>query len=62
MAQDSKEASAHSKEVAKGAFWSLAGQAGIRLVGFFYLVVLARMASQDDVGTFYLALSIFGVL
>ncbi len=52
----------HSKEMAKGAFWSFAGQAGIKLVGFFYLVILARMASQGDVGTFYLALSIFGIL
>ena len=60
--QVGKEASGHSKEVAKGALWSLAGQIGIKLVGFFYLVALARMASQDDVGTFYLALSIFGVL
>ncbi len=55
-------ASEHSKEMAKGAFWSIAGQLGIKLIGFFYLVILARMASQDDVGTFYLALSIFGVL
>jgi len=60
--QVGKEASAHSKEFAKGALWSFVAQAGIRLVGFFYLVALARMASQDDVGTFYLALSIFGVL
>jgi stage V sporulation protein B len=59
---DRKEASVHSKEFAKGAFWSLAGQIGIKLVGFFYLVIIARMASQNDVGTFYLALSIFGVL
>jgi len=54
--------SSFSKQIAKGAFWSLAGQIGIKLIGFFYLVVLARMASQSDIGTFYLALSIFGTL
>ena len=52
----------HSKEIAKGAFWSLAGNAGVKLIAFFYLVLVARMASQEDIGTFYLALSIFGTL
>jgi O-antigen/teichoic acid export membrane protein len=54
--------SEHSKEIAKGAFWNLAGSAGVKLIGFFYLVLLARMAPQEDVGTFYLALSIFGMI
>lgn len=53
--------SAHSKEIAKGTFWSLAGNMAVKLLAFFYLLVLARMAPQQEVGTFYLALSILGV-
>jgi O-antigen/teichoic acid export membrane protein len=53
----SEEIPQNSKEVALGSFWSLAGGALFKLSSFFYVILLARAASQDDVGTFYLALS-----
>ncbi len=52
----------HSKEVARGSFWSLAGNASFKLVSFFYVVLIARAASQDDIGVFYLALSVISLI
>ncbi len=49
--------SEHSREVAKGSLWSLAGNAFFKLLSFAYVVMLAHAASQDDIGVFYLALS-----
>lgn len=52
----------YSKEIAKGTVWSIAGNMFFKLLSFFYLIVLARMATQDEVGLFYLALSIVSLL
>ena len=57
MAMVTKE----TKEVAKGTFWTLLGDLAFKLTSFFYLVFLVRIASQDDIGTFYLALSIITI-
>lgn len=57
-----EELSQHSREVAKGSFWGLAGQALFKLFSFFYVILLARTASQEDVGLFYLALGIVSVI
>ena len=46
--------------VAKGTFWGLAGNIALKFFSFIYLVLVARFFSQNDVGTFYLALSIIG--
>jgi O-antigen/teichoic acid export membrane protein len=54
--------SEHSRTVAKGSFWSLLGSIFIKLSSFIYVIILARVASQDDVGVFYLALSIMSIL
>lgn len=48
----------HSGEVAKGSFWNLLGNVAFKLVSFFYVVLVARAASQDDLGLFYLSLGI----
>ncbi|MFH1393768.1 MAG: flippase [Candidatus Micrarchaeota archaeon] len=56
------EVSTSAKEVAKGTFWGVAGNLAFKLVSFFYTVILARMATQDDIGIFYLALSIVSLL
>ncbi len=48
----------HSKTVARGSFWSLAGGVFFKLVSFFYAILVARAAAQDDVGLFNLTLSI----
>ncbi|MBU0591112.1 MAG: flippase [archaeon] len=47
-----------TKEVVKGTIWSLAGSITIKLVSFFYLVFLTGVALKEDIGTFYLALSL----
>lgn len=52
----------NSKEVAIGSFWSLAGNALFKLSSFLYVIILARAASQDDIGTFYLALSAMSII
>ncbi len=53
--------SEHSKSVARGSFWSLFGNVAFKLVSFAYIVIVARLAAQDDVGIFYLALSIASI-
>ncbi len=52
------EVSIHSTEVARGSFWSLFGGLFYKLVSFLYVVLIARMASQNDVGLFYLSLAV----
>ncbi len=54
--------SEHSKTVAKGSFWSLAGSILLKLSSFVYLIFLARFASQSDIGVFYLALSVISII
>jgi O-antigen/teichoic acid export membrane protein len=48
----------YSKEVAKGSLWSLAGSAVFHLISFFFVILIARAMSQDDLGLFFLALSV----
>ncbi len=52
----------HSKQVARGSLWSLAGSAFFKLVSFFYAILVARAAAQDDVGLFNLSLSIVTIV
>lgn len=58
--KDKKEVEAGSlrKEVVRGTFWSIFGSIAIKFFSFLYTIVIARLFSQQDVGTFYLALSI----
>jgi O-antigen/teichoic acid export membrane protein len=51
-----------SKQIAKGTFWSLSGNMAQKLISFIYLVMLTRLLSQSEVGLFYSALSIFGLI
>ena len=50
--------SQYSKEVAKGSIWSLAGNVSFYLISFFYVILIARSVSQDDLGLFFLAMSV----
>ncbi|MDD2655119.1 MAG: flippase [Candidatus ainarchaeum sp.] len=50
------------KSVVKGTFWGLAGSIALKLVSFIYVIIVARLFSQNDVGTFYLALSVLGMM
>jgi O-antigen/teichoic acid export membrane protein len=53
-----EDLSLHSTEVARGSFWSIFGGLFYKFISFLYVVIIARMASQDDVGLFYLSLAV----
>jgi len=59
---EQEELSSHSKIVAKGSFWNLTGSIAFKLSSFFYTILIARAASQADVGLFYLSLGIIGLI
>lgn len=46
------------KTVAKGAFWSFTGTMALKLVSFVYTIIIARLFSEEQVGIFYLAMSV----
>jgi len=54
--------SEHAKEVAKGSIYSLAGNISFNLISFLYVILIARAVSQDDLGLFYLSLSIITII
>ena len=56
------ESAKHSHEVAWGSFWGLVGTLALKLVSFAYAIYVARAFSQENVGLFYLALSVIGVV
>lgn len=55
------EVSQHTREVARGSLWGLLGSIAFKLSSFFYTILLARAASMDDVGLFYLSLGIMNM-
>ncbi|MFA5091314.1 MAG: flippase [Candidatus Paceibacterota bacterium] len=52
------EPSEYSKAVAKGSMWSLAGSGVFYSISFIYNIIVARAVGQDDLGLFFLALSV----
>ena len=48
--------------LASGTLWQNAGNIAMKLVSFVYTVLVARMVSQAEVGLFYFALSLVGVI
>lgn len=58
---DAEDLSIYSTQIAKGSFWGLLGNMGLKSVSFIYLVLIARSVSQNDIGVFYLALSILSI-
>ncbi|MFA6328995.1 MAG: flippase [Candidatus Micrarchaeia archaeon] len=56
------EAAKHSHEVAWGSFWGLVGTLAFKLISFAYAIYVARAFSQENVGLFYLAISVIGVV
>jgi O-antigen/teichoic acid export membrane protein len=59
---NSEDASTHSHEVAWGSFWGLAGTLAFKLVSFAYAIYIARAFSQENVGLFYLSLSVIALV
>ncbi len=56
------EISEHAKEVAKGSIYGLTGNITFNLISFLYVILIARAVSQDDLGLFYLSLSIVTII
>ena len=54
--------SIHSKEIAKGTVWSVLGTLFFKVCAFLYVILITRVAAQDDVGVLYLCLSIAGTI
>ncbi|HQT44605.1 MAG TPA: flippase [Candidatus Micrarchaeota archaeon] len=48
--------------MAKGAIWSNISNILVKLSGFVYTVLIARMATQSDVGLFYFGMGIMGII
>ena len=48
--------------IAKGSFWQLSSSIISKLIAFVYVVYLARVLPQEEVGLFYLALSFVSVI
>lgn len=51
-----------SREVAHGTFWNLAGTFFSKILSFIYTIYIAHAVSQGDIGIFYLALGIVGLI
>ncbi len=59
---DDEDGVAHSNEVAHGTAWNLVGAFIGKILSFLYTIYIARVITQDDVGLFYLALGIIGLV
>jgi len=51
-----------AKTLAKGTFWGVLASLFIKLTGFLYYVILARTATQQEVGAFFLAFSVVSIV
>ncbi len=48
--------------MAKGAIWQNISNMLVKLSGFIYTIIIARMATQSDVGLFYFGMGILGIV
>ncbi|MBI5223478.1 flippase [Candidatus Micrarchaeota archaeon] len=62
LGEDNSGISTYSNLIAKGSIWNLIGQFFFKFSSFLYVILIARMASQDDIGIFYLSLSVMTIL
>ncbi len=52
------ELKSEHKTILKGTFWGILGSVALKLVSFIYTIFLARFFLPEDIGTFYLSLSV----
>jgi len=50
-----------ANEVASGTFWGLVGNGALKVISFLYVIYIARVVSQNEIGLFYFAISILGL-
>ncbi|MCL6089179.1 MAG: flippase [Candidatus Marsarchaeota archaeon] len=48
--------------MASGTMWQNLGSIALKFISFIYTIIIARLVSQDDVGLFYFALGIIGMI
>ncbi len=48
--------------MAVGTFWSNLGVIAVKLVSFIYMILIARLVAQSEVGLFYLGIGMMGVV
>lgn len=48
--------------LASGALWQNVGSIAMKAVSFIYTIIIARLVSQEEVGLFYFALALVGVI
>ncbi len=48
--------------MAKGSAWIFSGQILTKLISFIYTIIIARILIEEEIGLFYLALSVLGIL
>ncbi|MDO8553706.1 MAG: oligosaccharide flippase family protein [Candidatus Micrarchaeota archaeon] len=52
------ELNSDHKTIVKGTFWGIAGATALKLISFVYTIIIARFFLPEQVGTFYLSLSL----
>jgi len=57
-----EEIAQHFTVVAKGSAWNLFGNLAFKAVSFLYYILVARAASPDDLGLFFLSLGVISLL
>ncbi len=48
--------------MAVGTFWSNLGIIAVKLISFIYMIIIARLVAQSEVGLFYLGIGMVGVI
>jgi len=48
--------------IAKGSLWILSSTIATKLISFIYTIIIARLLFAEEIGSFYLVLSVLGIL
>jgi len=48
--------------IAKGSFWTLFSSIATKFISFIYSIIIVRLLIPDEIGVFYLVLSVLGIL
>ena len=48
--------------IARGSFWTLSSNITTKLISFIYTIIIARLLLVEEIGIFYLVLSVLGIL
>ena len=51
-----------AKTIAKGSAWMLISLIIVKFFAFIYFIVIARIVSEEEIGMFFLALSVISII